>query len=70
MAYPRTCVEIGVFHDRRDNKDGHARIIIMLPERILQRPDSFSQTASRPPNSSCTRAADHTYFYNNLQLQQ
>ena len=49
MACPRTCVEIRVFHDRRDNKDGHTRIIIMRPERILhQRPDPFSQTASRP----------------------
>jgi hypothetical protein len=27
----KTCVEIRVSHDRRDNKDGHARIIIMRP---------------------------------------
>jgi hypothetical protein len=48
MACPKTCVEIQVSHDRRDNKDGHARIIIMPPETILHwRPDTFSQTASR-----------------------
>ena len=30
-------------------KDRHVRIIIMRPETILhQRPDTFSQTASRP----------------------
>ena len=30
------------------NKDGHARIIIMRPETILhERPNTFSQTASR-----------------------
>jgi hypothetical protein len=49
MACPRTCVEIRLFHDRRDNQAGHARIIMMRPETILhEKPDTFSQTASRP----------------------
>jgi len=26
MACPRTCVEMRVFHDRRDDQDGHAPI--------------------------------------------